>query len=92
MKNTYKCPKCGFNRILYISQVADKETRAGSGGFTPMRIAVIPQNAMMGLAVKEGYGELEAGVCRQCGYVELYVKDPSSIPVDGNYVRELVGQ
>jgi len=36
-------------------------------------------------------GDLDAGVCRRCGYVELYCTDPEKIPIDGVYVRELVG-
>ena len=38
----------------------------------------------------EGSGELEAAACRSCGYVETYLKDPASVPVDGELVR-LIG-
>jgi hypothetical protein len=36
-------------------------------------------------------GILTAAVCKQCGYTELYTFDPALIPVDGKYVREVVG-
>lgn len=39
----------------------------------------------------ERAGEVEAAVCKRCGYTELYVRDPEEIPVDGNHVREAVG-
>lgn len=35
-------------------------------------------------------GELEAGVCRRCGYTELYTKNAADIIIDGVHVRELV--
>ncbi len=35
---------------------------------------------------------MSAAVCRKCGYTELYVKDPASIPVDGVRVREAVAK
>ena len=43
----------------------------------------------MAMTQSESSGELEAGVCRKCGYTEFYTKDPASIIVDGVYVREL---
>jgi hypothetical protein len=58
-----------------------------------MKIAHI-EKAVQFLGIKgtisERAGELEAGVCRSCGYTELYTKDPGAIPIDGTYVREIV--
>jgi hypothetical protein len=34
---------------------------------------------------------LSTAVYRRCGFTELYTKNPAEIPVDGNYVREVVG-
>lgn len=36
-------------------------------------------------------GHVEAAVCKQCGFTELYTQDPSAIPIDGEHVREGVG-
>ena len=30
-------------------------------------------------------------MCRKCGYTELYTTDAPLIPVDGKYVREVIG-
>ena len=82
MKQTMRCPKCQHNRILYIAEIADQMQRAANP-YVKAKLAHIGR----------GYaaGELEAGVCRSCGYTELYVKDPGSIPIDGQFVREIVG-
>lgn len=89
MKRTQKCPKCGHDRILYVSEVPDSRSTE------PMRIARIKRQVASVLGMQavtfDAVGELEAGVCAACGYVELYVKDPSSIPVDGSSVREIIG-
>ncbi|MBI4699851.1 MAG: hypothetical protein HY744_01570 [Deltaproteobacteria bacterium] len=90
MKNTYKCPKCGFGRILHIVQVADSD---GESVSRPAKIARLVQPvSFLGVQLDRAVlaGDLEAGVCRRCGYTELYVKDPASIPVDGRSVREFV--
>jgi hypothetical protein len=36
-------------------------------------------------------GQVEAYVCRQCGYTEFYTQSPKSLPVDGKIIREVVG-
>lgn len=107
MRNSLRCPKCRHNRILHITQVADRTgDDSEQTGFHrpedqspqvfaksyPWRLARIP-NPKRGFLGPEVLlaGFVEAYVCRQCGFVELYVKDPESIPTDGEIVRELVG-
>ena len=82
MKQSQRCPKCGHNRLLYVARVADQMQR----GANPYVGAVLACTGS-GFAT----GELEAAACRRCGYVELYLKDPSTIPIDGENVREIVG-
>ena len=96
MKTTHRCPKCQFDRILYITHVADRYGEyATSEASTPMKIAHYRKQvgSVFGLAMTktERAGELEAVVCRRCGYTEFYTKDPDQIIVDGTHVRELVG-
>jgi predicted nucleic-acid-binding Zn-ribbon protein len=89
MRKHHVCPKCRHNHILLIESVPypgeyEAETRH-------LHIAEI--------FVGEGWlgdktsraGKLSAAVCRRCGYAELYVTDAPLIPVDGRYVREVVG-
>jgi predicted nucleic-acid-binding Zn-ribbon protein len=85
MRKRHVCPKCQHNRILLVESVAD----AGSH-----RWDVNPANVAIALAepgITVGAGKLSAAVCRSCGYTELYAADPASIPVDGKYVREVIG-
>lgn len=91
MKRTHTCPKCGHGHILYIAQIAD---RVGDSGHhsKPMSLAHFESAVrVLGLTATQSgnAGELEAGVCRGCGFVEFYVKDPAQIPIDGVYVREI---
>ena len=88
MKQSLRCPKCGHNRIIYISEVADQRDH---GTASVAHLARVPSTQIMGLQTFSSAGELEAGVCRSCGYTEFYVKDPGSIPVDGQHIREVVG-
>jgi predicted nucleic-acid-binding Zn-ribbon protein len=95
MKTTHRCPKCQHDRILYIAQIADRYgDHPVAEASVPMKIAYYKKSVgtVLGFAATttERAGELEAGVCRACGYTEFYVKSPADIIVDGTFVRELV--
>src|SRR4051812_45419790 len=95
MKTSHRCPKCQHDRILYIAKVADRMGESAHQDYTaPMRIAHYRKSlgSLFGMAMSttESAGELEAGVCRRCGYTEFYTKDPGNIVVDGVNVLELV--
>lgn len=95
MKTTGRCPKCDHGRILYVACVADRYGQHSTSDSTvPMRIAHYRQEhaKFLGFPITSSAssGELEAGVCRQCGYTEFYTKNPQHIVIDGKYVRELV--
>ena len=98
MKRTHRCPKCNHGCILHIVTIADHFGRPNETGHVsvPMKVAryVRPQQTLLGTAVVEveRAGELEAGVCPQCGYTEFYTRDPSQIVVDGTNVREFVAE
>lgn len=79
MRNRGICPKCSHREVLVIAHV--RETVA------PLNVRdfhLLSQNELEegGYTVKRA-GKLSAAVCRACGYVEWYVIDPASIPVDG---------
>lgn len=90
MRQRHVCPKCQHNHILLIESVPDTgehfseirqlnvaTTLAGQGWFGNDKVATA--------------GKLSAAVCKQCGYTELYTNQPELIPIDGRYVREVVG-
>ncbi|MCB9616878.1 MAG: hypothetical protein H6722_30965 [Sandaracinus sp.] len=81
MKRSGRCPKCDGS-VIYVADVADHD----DGHMKPMRIARhVDRQRMLGMNVDvtTSVGDLEAGVCRDCGYTEFYVKNPSDIPLDG---------
>lgn len=90
MRKRHVCPKCQHNHILLIESVAD------SGEFStelrPLHVAIafVGEGWLGGDKVKAA-GQLSAAVCKRCGYTELYAKDAPLIPVDGRYVREVIG-
>ena len=53
-----------------------------------------PPTTILGVPVAKGKdvaGELQAAICKACGFTEFYTKAPSEIPVDGKYIREEIG-
>ena len=103
MKRSGRCTKCDHHRILHITEVPDGGTLAGdttdqrreavgAGHYSPLRVARIPDqpDRFFGGATQRAAGLVEAFVCRQCGFTELYTRSAEQIPVDGDLVRELV--
>lgn len=89
MRKRHVCPKCQHNKILLVASVADE---LGGNTFPePLHVAVIPDGMGFFGAKTAKAGKLSAVVCKQCGYTELYVADPASIPVDGTHVSEVTG-
>ena len=56
------------------------------------RIEHVDERRLANQVTIESEGELEAWTCPSCGFTELYVREPGTIPVDGTYVRQLEGQ
>ncbi|MGA2275642.1 MAG: hypothetical protein ABSH00_18990 [Bryobacteraceae bacterium] len=69
MKNRGVCPKCGSTAIIRsarLQRVAESRV--------PVKIAV-DGNPDAFLRKETEHSDLEARVCSQCGYVELYAAD-----------------
>jgi predicted nucleic-acid-binding Zn-ribbon protein len=89
MRESCVCPKCHHNRILQIAAVPDAD---GDNGTRNLHIAVtFAGRGWLGGDQTTTAGTLSASVCRRCGYTELYTDSPATIPIDGRYVKELVG-
>ena len=61
------------------------------GQFYPWRIARMRHAGSFFSSHVAAAGIVEAFVCRRCGLTELYTRDPESIEVDGDLVREIIG-
>ena len=89
MRERHICPKCQHTHILLIASVPD------TGDWS----TTIRQLGIATVLLGEGWfgnklgraGLLSAAVCRRCGYSELYASLPDQIPIDGTYVREVIG-
>ena len=75
MKRTWVCPKCKGRRIGYFEWLPDVEQEKKHAKFTLRRNVGAEQGVGYIL-----WGELEAYVCGDCGYLEEYVKDPNRVP------------
>jgi len=85
MRKSVCCPKCDNRRILYVSEVRDKEARVPKGA-----VLSIASNApLWALGAWKNTGVLECCICASCGYTEWYTQAPEAIPVDGQVVRVL---
>lgn len=89
MRKRHVCPKCRHNHILIIEAVPD--TGEYSTEIRHLHVAVVFAGDGWFGDKTQTAGKLSACVCRQCGYTELYTRDAPLIPVDGKYVREVVG-
>ena len=89
MRKTNVCPKCQYNRILLVDEVADSGEYPSD--VRPLHIAIAKLGEGMFFDKIGAAGQVSAAVCKRCGYTELYTRAPQDIPVDGVRVREVVG-
>ncbi|MBX3129968.1 MAG: hypothetical protein KF718_24845 [Polyangiaceae bacterium] len=80
MKHTQRCPKCECSSLLFLREIADA-TAAFGAGVGAWMLARLPDGTTR--------GHVQALICRGCGFTELYVYDPDSIPVDGTVVTRV---
>lgn len=86
MKRDLRCPRCEGRRLLHVREVASQWGEHG-GNYDLWKLA---RNAPSRANGKNASGSVEAWVCKQCGYTELYT-DPSELIVDGVKVVEIDG-
>lgn len=101
MRKSHRCPKCDHDRVLHITQVADRGGESSKhidaepaplegGHYFPWRLARVRNPDDRFLASHDAAaGLVEAYVCRKCGFTELYTRGVEHIEVDGALVREL---
>ena len=83
MRTTHRCPKCRHYEVLHLSEVRD---RVSGEHHQPLSLAekttthrdpILPFSFTRTRII----GQVEAYVCRACGYTELYTQNPSEIEV-----------
>ncbi len=74
MRDSHVCPKCAHREVLFLPHVADRDDR---DYVRPLSLHVKHHDWR-----DEELGQLQAYVCRKCGYTELYTLEPESLAVD----------
>lgn len=81
-----RCPLCDHREVL-VSEAAefghaDSEKR--------MSVTYEPRWVLVGRNPRHGHGALSMYVCRGCGYVQWFARDPGDIPVGDEYSTRIV--
>ena len=74
MRSSHVCPKCSHGEILFVPHIADRDDR---DTIRPLVLFVKHHDWK-----DDELGELQAYVCRGCGYTELYTAKAGGLPVD----------
>ena len=73
MRATHACPKCKNQVVLFLPQIADRDD---DDNVRPLSAHVVHYAWKDDVEV----GKLQAYVCAECGYTELYTKEARQIP------------
>ena len=84
MRKTKACPKCACKKLVVIDRVAE----SSDSGVTSLAIRH-EGYSFMGNEKLRSVGKLEAVMCSECGYTELYCVDPKAVEPDGKFIRWL---
>jgi predicted nucleic-acid-binding Zn-ribbon protein len=82
MRTSHRCQKCDRSEIVYVPRILDR-----AGGEThPLALWVGVRRRTEGgkekLEYDAPFGQLEAYVCRRCGFTELYVADVERLKLE----------
>jgi len=86
MRNSFKCPKCGGQKLWAIEHVQHVDAFGKVGGYTKvapssLTAAEMPEKGLLWgeNVVAKSVGTLEAWACDTCSYVEFYAHDLSAL-------------
>lgn len=88
MRKTKVCPKCDCKKLVAIDTVVD--AMGGGSPSTQASIAVRNEGySFLGNKKMRAVGKLQAVLCSECGFTELYCADPKDVQPDGESIRWL---
>jgi predicted nucleic-acid-binding Zn-ribbon protein len=73
MRASHVCPKCHHREVLFVPHIADRDDR---DNVKPLTLHVKHHDWK-----DDELGEIQAYVCRKCGYTELYTAKADTLPV-----------
>lgn len=80
------CPLCEHNEIVV--------SEAGEFGHNdwekPMCVTYDARWVASGRNPRYGHGPLSMYMCRQCGFVQWFARDPQTVPVDDEHKTKLI--
>ncbi len=79
--HVYSPPKNAANTAPMFATYTFQQQRVQSF-FGKQSIAVHPPSA------QNGYGLLEAYICKRCGFIDWFCQDPENIPIGPGYMTE----
>jgi len=72
MRRTHRCPKCEYHEILHAPEVRDSNFD---------RLALAGRYGVYSKWTADEHGGFEAYMCLNCGYTELYVREPRKLEI-----------
>jgi predicted nucleic-acid-binding Zn-ribbon protein len=72
MKTSHICPKCASRENVYVPTLVDTDQDV---------LTVKTKLVSAWTGEKVLFGQLEAFICRACGYAEIHAANPTAIPV-----------
>ncbi len=75
MRTSHRCPKCHHDEVLFVPQVADRDDKLN---IKPLMIHVVEFDWRHDME----FGQIQAYVCRGCGFTELYTSGADKLLVE----------
>jgi predicted nucleic-acid-binding Zn-ribbon protein len=73
MRTTHTCPKCSHKEVIFLPQIADRDD---DDDVKPLSAHVVHFDWKDDVEV----GRMQAYVCHNCGYTELYTNEARQLP------------
>jgi predicted nucleic-acid-binding Zn-ribbon protein len=74
MRKSHSCPKCAHDEIMFLPHIADRDDGD--------RVRALSLHVKHHDWKDDELGQLQAYVCRKCGFTELYTARPDALPID----------
>lgn len=75
VRTSHRCPKCNNDEVLFVPQLADRDDKLH---IKPLMVHVVEFDWRHDME----FGQIQAYICRGCGFTELYTSGAEKLPVD----------
>ena len=81
-----RCPLCDHNQVV----AAEAAEFGHNDGEKRMSVTYDQRWVLVGRNPRYGHGPLTMYVCRRCGYVQWFARDPMDIPIGDEFRTRLI--